>query len=629
MKSLACSLMMMMAESRLRLRSFATPRHGTVVLNPDGSLRYMPAADFSGEDSFTYRAAGEGIESDQADVTITVRAVNDAPVAVDDAYVVAAGETLNSSASVILSDNPSGYWRLDDAEGSQQAVDSSGNDHHGTYVGDVELEQLGAVSAASEKAIRLDRSTDRVSLPNVVLDGMADLSVEFWFNTNDDNTHVIVSASGPGDRGFFDDNELLIFIHDENRVSMTTGADVNRSVWREWTLPSIADGQWHHYMFVRNDTEDFLELFVDGQSRGRRAAELTPITVAPGGLIIGEDQDVLGGAFQSSQALNGRLDELAIFPVAFSAEDAARHFRAGQPMGLLDNDLDIDDDTLTARIVGGADNGVVVLSDDGSFTYTPLANFVGVDRFHYRSSDGQEESNLATVTIRVGDQAEAIVAIDDSYSATVGEPLNVSGSPLVGILDNDNEPAANALRALLVDPPSTGELVLATDGTFTFTPGPGFSGEESFTYRATNETLVSNLATVTITVEPAASADLTRDGRVDFDDLTILLANWNQNVNQAGGNIVDRDTTPVNFDDLTAMLAAWTVPDADPSPGRAPYTHAATRHVDAVFEQVGASERLRSGVQPGSAGVFDSSDGHEDSPSQRRLRRLAASRRRL
>jgi hypothetical protein len=52
---------------------------GLVVLNPDGSFTYTPEPDFFGQDSFTYRAKDDRVQSDPALVTITVNPVNDAP----------------------------------------------------------------------------------------------------------------------------------------------------------------------------------------------------------------------------------------------------------------------------------------------------------------------------------------------------------------------------------------------------------------------------------------------------------------------------------------------------------------------------------------------------------------------
>ena len=61
--------------------------------------------------------------------------------------------------------------------------------------------------------------------------------------------------------------------------------------------------------------------------------------------------------------------------------------------------------------------------------------------------------------------------------------------------------------------------------------------------------------------------DLTNNGFVDFEDLTILLANWNKpGATPAEGNLVDATTTPVNFEDLTVLLADWTGPGPAGSP---------------------------------------------------------------
>src|SRR4029077_1477772 len=62
------------------------PAHGALALNPDGSFSYEPAADFNGVDSFTYRANDGRANSSIATVALTVNAVNDPPVAVDDAF---------------------------------------------------------------------------------------------------------------------------------------------------------------------------------------------------------------------------------------------------------------------------------------------------------------------------------------------------------------------------------------------------------------------------------------------------------------------------------------------------------------------------------------------------------------
>lgn len=71
--------------------------------------------------------------------------------------------------------------------------------------------------------------------------------------------------------------------------------------------------------------------------------------------------------------------------------------------GVLANDTDPDADSLTAALVGPAPPGTFAFNSDGSFQYQPPASFTGVVSFTYRANDGQEDSNVATVTITVAD----------------------------------------------------------------------------------------------------------------------------------------------------------------------------------------------------------------------------------
>jgi VCBS repeat-containing protein len=80
--------------------------------------------------------------------------------------------------------------------------------------------------------------------------------------------------------------------------------------------------------------------------------------------------------------------------------------------GVLGNDSDPDGDPLTAVLVTGPSHGTLSLNVDGSFSYTPAANFAGSDSFSYRASDGSLNSNPVTVTITV-------TAVNDRPTVTV------------------------------------------------------------------------------------------------------------------------------------------------------------------------------------------------------------------
>jgi uncharacterized repeat protein (TIGR01451 family) len=71
--------------------------------------------------------------------------------------------------------------------------------------------------------------------------------------------------------------------------------------------------------------------------------------------------------------------------------------------GVLGNDTDIDNASLTAIVVTNPSNGTLTLNANGSFLYTPNAGFAGTDSFTYKARDGSADSNTATVSITVNE----------------------------------------------------------------------------------------------------------------------------------------------------------------------------------------------------------------------------------
>ncbi len=201
--------------------------------------------------------------------------------------------------------------------------------------------------------------------------------------------------------------------------------------------------------------------------------------------------------------------------------------------GVLFNDTDIDGGPLSAQLVGGPSSAQsFTLNPDGSFTYTPATNFNGVDSFTYRAFDGQDLSNLATVTINIAPINDAPIAMDDAYTTDEDVTLNVP--MLTGVLANDSDADGDELFAELVSgPANAAAFSLASDGSFTYTPTPDFNGVTSFTYRAFDGLDRSNTATVTITVNPINDPPIAMDDAYTTDEdvtlnvpaLTGVLAN--------------------------------------------------------------------------------------------------------
>ncbi|MCA9165384.1 MAG: LamG domain-containing protein, partial [Planctomycetales bacterium] len=91
----------------------------------------------------------------------------------------------------------------------------------------------------------------------------------------------------------------------------------------------LQDDQWHHVAVVRNDTTDQVTVYIDGVTVGTHAVTLGALTIDAGGLVVGQEQDSVGGGFDLSQEFDGLLDELQFHRRVLTATEIANLY-AGQ-----------------------------------------------------------------------------------------------------------------------------------------------------------------------------------------------------------------------------------------------------------------------------------------------------------
>jgi hypothetical protein len=166
------------------------------------------------------------------------------------------------------------------------------------------------------------------------------------------------------------------------------------------------------------------------------------------------------------------------------------------------NDSDPDGDPLSIpTAITNPLNGSVFYNPDSTITYTPDANFVGIDTFRYRICDNQTitKCDTALVTIEVLEPSPLLnsvpIATDDSKVTLVNIPI--SGNAALNDYDVEND----VLTFITLTNPLNGTLVFNTDGTFTYTPNPNFEGNDQFIYKV-SDALGSDSATVYLTVLP-------------------------------------------------------------------------------------------------------------------------------
>ncbi len=333
--------------------------HGALLLNADGSLSYTPDGDFSGTDTFTYKANDGSADSNIATVTITVNAVNDAPVAVGDSYSVNEDDLLAVGAPGVLGNDS-------DLDGDTlTAVLASGPAH-----GLLSLSADGSFSySPNSEYSGPDSFTYKAN------DGSADSNVVTVDITvvavNDDPLAADDSATMAEDSGATAINVLANDTDAENDVLTITS--VTQPANGAVAITGGGTGLTYHPNADFNGVDTFTYTINDGNGGTAVGAVTVSVTAV-------NDAPVAGNNTYS-------MDENETLTIAAP--------------GVLANDTDVDGDTLTAVLVDDVSSGTLTLNPDGSFTYEPELNFNGTVTFTYKANDGSADSDVATVTIHV------------------------------------------------------------------------------------------------------------------------------------------------------------------------------------------------------------------------------------
>lgn len=152
----------------------------------------------------------------------------------------------------------------------------------------------------------------------------------------------------------------------------------------------------------------------------------------------------------------------------------------------------------TITVVSSVTNGVLT-RNGSSYSYTPNANFHGVDFFTYKINDGQVDSNVATVSFTITAVNDAPVASSQEVVTPEDTLKNIT---LVGTdIDGD------ALNYIIVTQPTNG-LLVQTGNLVVYTPNLNFFGSDSFTFKVNDGQVDSAPVTVSITVSPVNDAPI-------------------------------------------------------------------------------------------------------------------------
>jgi hypothetical protein len=321
-------------------------------------------------------------------------------------------------------------------------------------------------------------------------------------------------------------NEVPYLAPEEPGTSVTT---TNLSLWTEEDQ-SIAI-LWESQVLDRDSTIVYV---ATPPTLGRVIGTATNLTYEPGPDRYGLDQCQLILVDTNRNVLKLELSiEIAPVndpPIAYDSYEWAD---STLPITIFLSAYDPDDDTLSFIILSGPSHGHVE-GEPPQLTYWPNADYIGMDELTFRVTDGEFESNDATVSIQVELINSPPVAGDLELSTNEDQPLEI----VLPVFDPDGDP----LFIYILEGPSAGTLS-GVPPELVYTPSANYYGPDGFTYIAEDEHSSSGLAYVTITVLPVNDPPVISPTSFATDEDTPLELHF---------SVTDADGDPVQLRSITA-----------------------------------------------------------------------------
>ena len=471
--------------------------HGTATLNTNGGFTYTPNAGFSGVDTFTYKANDGHTSSAAATVTINV-AADIPPVANNDSYTLIGNTTLTVSAPGVLAN---------------------------------------------------DTETDGQNLTAILVTGP---------------TNGLLTLTNNGSFGYVPTNNFSgtdTFTYKANDgISNSTPATVTLNVlptstllfdnFQRTTLPPwiVQTGNWlisggalvsdlnssYGFAYLTNIWTNYTVqgqvAFSAGSYGGGIGGRLTSSTGTHYGAWIYPEGSPGGGP-----AL--RLVKFANYTTfGYPAPDNNFGFMAQTNLTAVGTGFHTLKMALYNNQIAVYFDGTQMISVPDTDATTYPSGGISADMFAGAMSDDYSLENVVV----------SALANDDSYTVLGGNTLNVSAP---GVLANDTPVFTTNLTASQVTGPSHGSLTLNANGSFTYTPTGGFSGQDSFTYQANDGS--TNIGTATVNINVVFNGPSSLVFSENFDGVTApaLPVNWTTTKTGVESNwvtITNFSSTPSN-----------------------------------------------------------------------------------
>ncbi|MDK2979660.1 MAG: large repetitive protein [Chloroflexota bacterium] len=458
-----------------KLLSDGSAGHGTVVNNNDGTLTYTPGNNRNDDVFFTYEVSDSGNLRGTGTVTITINAVDDAPTVVNDNRTI--DEDTSVTIAVLSNDS--------DIEGDDFSIYSHTDPAHGSVTLDVDTQSFTYTPTLNYAG--KDTFTYTVA-EDLNLDKTATATVTITITAEDD--YPIVTTDEP-------------WIMDED----TPGTFAVNISDAETASANLL------ISFTSLDTDLIKSYNVVLQGSGTsRTVRLTPEAQMNGSLQL--RVDVNDGALTTTEYIDIIIRPVNDPPVAqdYTAEVLEDGSVSGTVVVKSDIDLLHEGDSHTYSLGTDGAHGTALVQPDGSWTYTPIANYNGTDEFKVTITDEGDATATSTITVTIG-KVNDTPQVTSENENRLDEDSSVTDTIVVYDPDTADGTDPDSYIIQVSTPPEHGDVDLdGVTGEYTYTPDPNYNGTDSFIVKVTDEHDAFIYKTILLTVDPV------NDAPVAFDD---------------------------------------------------------------------------------------------------------------
>ncbi|MDZ4823708.1 MAG: Ig-like domain-containing protein [Flavobacteriales bacterium] len=553
---------------------------GVITINPDGTYTYVPSLDEYGIEYITYQVCDTEGLCDTSELLIAVFFVNDLPICVDDIVIVEMGAVAsgNVMANDVEYDNePLDFEMLVDADHGTVLLNINGTFTYTAdpgYIGPDDFLVMGC-----DPCIACDVSTVYVTVVPTNDPPVANNDYKFLNEDTNANGNVSTNDSDP-------ENDVLTF-----NVIATS---------QHGTLIMQPNGMYAFTPFLHYSGSDIAWYQVcdptghcDQAQITFEIAEVNDPPVAVNDVYTGNEDAIIYGnvvdndievedevlvielmenvehgtlsiSNDGSFSYTPELDWLGTDEFSYLVIDpcGAGDFGiatiiinnvndvpvANDDSKILDednvsngtvssNDSDADNELLTYSILLWPQHGEIIFNDNGTYMYSPDANYSGTDILTYQACDPGSACDQAQLIFTVNEVNDAPVAINDSFYGNEDEIL------IGNILLNDIDAENGTLTSVVITGPFNGIFVLSDDGDFAYTPTANWFGTVSITYLVTDLQGASAQGVLTIELSSGNDIPVAGDDYKFGNEDEVLSGNISSNDSDADGEIMTFQVT--------------------------------------------------------------------------------------